>query len=139
MPCHKVEVIEYECAKCSHRWINRVNGENGPKPTRCAKCKRWDWELGNLTSDEKWLRRVLVNLGYISKDFLNISPRPTEEELRMIWEPITPIRRHNRNYDPDNSLDKMSNEDYMRIREQLMQHIIDSRLGVGKVSNSSPF
>jgi len=27
MPSRKVEVTEYECAKCLHKWINRINGK----------------------------------------------------------------------------------------------------------------
>jgi hypothetical protein len=54
MPTQKIEVLEYECTKCSYRWINRVNGKDGPKPKRCAKCKRSGWEEGLMSEDEKY-------------------------------------------------------------------------------------
>jgi hypothetical protein len=104
MPSRKVEVTEYECAKCLHKWINRINA---PKP-RSAKCKRWDWEEGYLSPIQKQLRRDLLKIeevkekystffGYtaflsISTDicttFLSIWPRPTEQELRIVLNPI---------------------------------------------------
>jgi hypothetical protein len=112
MPCHKIEVTEYECAKCGYKWINRINGKDGPRPTRCAKCKNWDWEEGRMTSIEKHLRgnlrRILRRMypeNYhqpysVSPDdttreskilvwrFLNwTSPRPTIEELQKIIDP----------------------------------------------------
>jgi hypothetical protein len=62
MPFHKIEVTEYECAKCSYKWINWINGNEGPKPRRCAKCKRWDWEEGYLSHIEKELRRDLLKI-----------------------------------------------------------------------------
>src|SRR5215831_18613035 len=41
MPCRKIEVTEYQCAKCSYKWINWIKGKEGPKPKRCSNCKRW--------------------------------------------------------------------------------------------------
>jgi len=43
-------------AKCGYKWINRINGKEGPKPKRCAKCKKWDWEEGYLSPLEKRIR-----------------------------------------------------------------------------------
>jgi hypothetical protein len=108
MPSRKVEVIEYECAKCSYKWIKRINGKEGPKPKRCAECKRSDWEEGYLSSVEKQLRRDLLKIEKnqikyvtvfgdtaffsiptdICGAFLSIWPRPTEMELRTVLNPI---------------------------------------------------
>ena len=44
----------------SNKWINRVNGKEGSKPRRCAKCKKWDWE--GYLSFEKQLRRDLLKI-----------------------------------------------------------------------------
>ena len=43
MPIHTIQVSEYQCAKCGYRWINRINGKDGPIPLKCAKCKRIHW------------------------------------------------------------------------------------------------
>jgi hypothetical protein len=108
MPSRKVEVIEYECAKCSYKWINRINGKESPKPKRCAECKRWDWEEGYLSRIQKQLRRDLLKIednqikyptffgdtAFISipadicATFLSVYPRPTEHELRIVLNPI---------------------------------------------------
>jgi hypothetical protein len=109
MPSHKVEVIEYECAKCSHKWINWTNGKEGPKPKRCSRCKRSNWEEGYLSRIEKRLRLDLLKIEYskikyptwigdsgfcsiptdICATFLGIFPRPTEKELRIVLNPIS--------------------------------------------------
>ena len=62
MPIHKVLVNEYECLRCGYKWINRVNGKEGQKPRRCGKCKRWDWDEGPISDEEKRLRRKLMGL-----------------------------------------------------------------------------
>jgi phage FluMu protein Com len=46
MTIYVIRVKEYECAKCGHKWINRINGKDGPIPERCAKCKRVNWNGG---------------------------------------------------------------------------------------------
>jgi hypothetical protein len=46
MPIHDIKVKEYECAWCGYKWINRVNGKDGPIPDKCAKCKRGKWING---------------------------------------------------------------------------------------------
>jgi hypothetical protein len=72
MPTHKIEVSEYECAHCGYRWINRVNGNDGPMPQRCAKCKRTNWNTGFnetvMTPRESGLRRRIKNLYKIYHD-----------------------------------------------------------------------
>jgi hypothetical protein len=32
MLVQKIEVLEYESARCGYKWINRVNGQGGPIP-----------------------------------------------------------------------------------------------------------
>jgi len=66
MPCHKVEVTEYQCAKCSHKWIKR---KEGPKPKRCSNCKRWDWEEGYLSRIQKQLRRDLLKIEEVKEKY----------------------------------------------------------------------
>jgi hypothetical protein len=175
MPSRKVEVTEYECAKCLHKWINRINA---PKP-RSAKCKRWDWEEGYLSPIQKQLRRDLLKIeevkekystffGYtaflsISTDicttFLSIWPRPTEEELRIVLNPIcylgpydhgrrplshrgtcsdqidcypgwVPIPDEPGCYDYDKRIYENMVRKEKEVRRQLMQHIINSRKGI---------
>ena len=76
---------------------------DGPKPTRCAKCKRWDWDEGYLSHAEKQLRRGILQiestptrhgnlLPSITTDicatFLSLYPRPTLEELETVLHPL---------------------------------------------------
>jgi hypothetical protein len=49
MPISKIETQEYECVHCGYKWVNRVNGKDGPVPKRCAKCKRFYWNDGQHT------------------------------------------------------------------------------------------
>jgi hypothetical protein len=151
MPSHEIKVIEYECAKCGHRRINRVNGKDGPKPTRCAKCKRWDWEEGYLSLNEKRLRSRLRDregkwhtssayFGDLGRNswcettelydkFVNIHPKPTIEEFETVIDPIC-YRSFEAEY-PNNDDKHDENERLEKLaRRQLMQHIIDSRLEV---------
>ena len=110
-----IEVTEYECAKCSYKWINRINGKDGPKPIRCAKCKRWDWEEGYLSNIEKRLRRDLLRIESVETmhstmfgetgvniaptdlcaTFLSIYPRPTVQELETVLNPISYLGPYN--------------------------------------------
>ena len=101
MPISKVEVNLYECAKCGYKWVNWKDGKEKPKPNRCAKCKRWDWEEGYLGGYEKHLRRLLMwierqggrgcrrdKLTPICWNFLyNTIPKPTEDELEEVMGP----------------------------------------------------
>ena len=118
--CHKIEVTEYQCAKCSYKWINWINGKEGSKPKRCAKCKRWDWEEGYLSRIEKQLRRDLLEIeenqikhstlldgtGFysISTDicatFLNVYPRPTVKELMTVLNPICYLGPNDHSHSP---------------------------------------
>jgi len=119
MPCRKIEVTEYQCAKCAYKWINWIKGKEGPKPKRCSNCKRWDWEEGYLSRIEKQLRLDLLKIENnqikyptvvgetglysiptdICTTFFGISPRPTEEELMTVLNPICYLgpysHRHN--------------------------------------------
>lgn len=36
----KIEVTQYTCQKCKHKWIPRM----GKKPKVCPECKRDDWD-----------------------------------------------------------------------------------------------
>jgi hypothetical protein len=86
MPIHKIEVLEYECAKCGYKWINRYNGKDGPKPKRCAKCKHKFWEQGLMSEQEKSWRRQLIKWHYTPNcmEFLNTVPRPTIKEIMTV-------------------------------------------------------
>lgn len=117
MPMKKVEVIEYECIKCGYRWINRVNGVDGPIPKRCAKCKRTNWNQGSPTPKEIGLRRRIDSLKTIyeyqslalfrdkvnwtkglTEKFLNLDPRPTMAELeRVLYAPELVLRLDSQN------------------------------------------
>jgi hypothetical protein len=120
MPCRQVEVTEYECAKCGHKWINRINGKEGPIPKRCAKCKRWDWDEGYLSRLEKRLRRDILKIEVneirfpaalggtelysiptdICATFLSIVPRATVEELKVVLNPICYLGPHHHGISP---------------------------------------
>jgi hypothetical protein len=176
VPFRKVEVTEYQCAKCSYKWINRINGKEGPKSKRCPKCKKWDWDEGRLSRVGKRLRRDLLKIEVneikyrtidgtglypiptdICAKFLSISPRPTEEELETVLNPICYLGPYDYNHHDHNGTcsnqtyccpgwrlvpekpgvwhhDRKLEEDMVRIekdvRHKLMQHIIDSRGGI---------
>ena len=34
--------------KYEYKWINRVNGKDGPVPKRCAKYKRLNWDRDEI-------------------------------------------------------------------------------------------
>lgn len=115
MPIYKIEVSEYECIFCGYKWINRVNGKDGLIPQRCAKCKRFYWNDGfyigrkpdPITPKERGLRTRLYKFeGYdtrrdtglggstsyrpneLCKEFLNVNPRPTIQELVQALHPL---------------------------------------------------
>ncbi|MGA9170324.1 MAG: hypothetical protein WBZ20_09285 [Nitrososphaeraceae archaeon] len=48
MPISKIDVNEYGCIKYEYKWINRVNGKDGPVPKRCAKYKRLNWDRDEI-------------------------------------------------------------------------------------------
>jgi hypothetical protein len=61
----RIEVNEYECLLCGYKWINRVNGKDGPIPERCAKCKKYGWNgqrKDAMTPEESGLRIRIKNL-----------------------------------------------------------------------------
>jgi hypothetical protein len=110
MPIHTIQVSEYECVHCGYKWINRVNGKDGPKPKNCAKCKRVHWNgkdegsgYNPITPSERNLRVRLYKFeGYpdgrqyrpnaLCEKFLSLNPRPTMQEL---YEALYPLK-----YDP---------------------------------------
>jgi hypothetical protein len=123
MPFRKVEVTEYQCAKCSYKWVNRINGKEGAKSKRCPECKRWDWEEGYLSRTQKQLRIDLLKIEKnqvkystvfgdtaffpiptdICAAFLGIWPRPTEQELRIVLNPICYLGPYDHNRRPNYS------------------------------------
>jgi hypothetical protein len=164
MPIHRIEITEYECARCSYKWVNRINGKDGPVPIRCAKCKRTSWNRnGLIKGQENGLRRRIRGYkklyeyaSFFSSDkihwsedlaekFLNLSPRPTIVELKQVVYPrdlaLKPLdsqnQYSNRNFVPDPDKPgwvKYDKEEYVKLRkreartrQEIMQHIIDSR------------
>jgi hypothetical protein len=106
----RVEVNEYQCVKCGYKWINRVNGKDGPVPERCAKCKKYNWNSrkGKITPEEIGLRRRIKGMKQLHKGsstywnnpsiadywnskladkFLTLNPRPSIAELRRVVYP----------------------------------------------------
>ena len=60
MPVYEIQTKEYQCSWCGYKWINRFNGKDGPIPNNCAKCKRANWDKGQvelITPKENGLRR----------------------------------------------------------------------------------
>lgn len=126
MPIYSIQVSEYECVHCGYRWINRVNGKEGPVPKNCAKCKRKYWNGKNkdegyepISPRERGLRRRLCRFeGYnprkdtpwggstsywpneLCKNFLHLNPRPTIAELKLALKPLGWDLRAYRNYIP---------------------------------------
>jgi hypothetical protein len=108
MPIHKIGIDEYECAHCGHKWTNRLDGNNGSIPKKCAKCKRGNWNdptTEEITPKENGLRRRIrgFNNLYIKEfrydarmkniinwdpelpeKFLKIHRRPTIDEMRLV-------------------------------------------------------
>ena len=124
MSIQKIEVSEYACEKCGYRWINRINGKDGPIPERCAKCKRENWNGEDITPKESGLRRRVKGLkqlydfavfhwiakldpadctinwsNELTDIFLNLNPRPTIQELKQVIYPaglaIKPLNSQN--------------------------------------------
>jgi preprotein translocase subunit Sss1 len=129
MPTHNIQVIEYECTKCNYRWINRVNGKEQPKPKRCARCKRPGWDEGWMSDEEKRLRRLLMLETQYTDTchrFLNISPRPTKEEIFSVHAVEKELQRELKQEGVKLEIPK-----YNKILDDAynrrMQEIIDSR------------
>jgi hypothetical protein len=125
MSIQKIEVSEYTCEKCGYKWINRINGKDGPLPERCAKCKKANWNgEKDISPKERGLRRRVAGFkklylhagrqwigrldevdyiidwsDEITEKFLNLNPRPTIEELsQVIYSaglPIKPLNSQN--------------------------------------------
>jgi hypothetical protein len=114
MPMAKVEVMEYECIKCCYKWINRVDGVDGPIPKRCSKCKKLNWNRRTTTPKEIGFRRRISSLKTIyeyqsfywsdkiywpeglTQQFLNLDPRPTIAELeRVLHAPVLRLDSQN--------------------------------------------
>ena len=124
MPVSKIQVNEYRCIKCGYKWINRVNGKDGPVPKRCAKCKTSNWDRDAVSPKENGLRRRIKGFkqlykyagsywkdnsmadcwpGELTEKFLNLNQRPTITELGRVAEPpglvirpLTSQNQHNR-------------------------------------------
>jgi len=130
MPVSKIQVNEYHCIRCGYKWINRLNGKDGPVPTRCAKCKTSNWDRDAVSPKENGLRRRIK--GYkqlykyagsywndnsiadcwsdeLTEKFLDLNPPPTITELERVAEPpglvLRPLSSQNqyigRGYVPD--------------------------------------
>jgi hypothetical protein len=103
----KIKVNEYQCIKCGYKWINRINGKDGPIPVRCAKCKKrnWNTEEDDISPEERGLRTRIRSVKRLYKysslywsnpsiddfwdnglaeKFLHLNPRPTIAELRRV-------------------------------------------------------
>lgn len=110
MPIHKIQVLEYECARCGYKWINRINGKDGPIPKNCAKCKRRYWKSEDqvhediTTPAERGLRMRLYRFegtlnrclgegrqyrpNELCEKFLNVDPKPNIHELQHALYPL---------------------------------------------------
>ena len=103
MPITRVEVDQYQCALCSYKWISRVNGKDGPIPNRCAKCKRTQWEKGEVDKHERnYMNALRKKFGYynssngiyqggwrIEENIQRyLQRRPSVEEMKLLLEPI---------------------------------------------------
>ena len=106
MTISEITTKELTCNQCGYKWINRFNGLEQPVPKRCSRCKSHNWnrEGGNIDGIEKSLRaRVGMKERYegasftwsnlsiqncwdndLVEKFLNLNPRPTVEQLRLI-------------------------------------------------------
>ncbi|MGH9976836.1 MAG: hypothetical protein ACRD8Z_13535 [Nitrososphaeraceae archaeon] len=107
MTISEIVIKEFTCNRCGHKWINRFKGKDKPIPKRCSKCKSHNWNRmgGNIAGIEKshrarirgyksryanarvtWLNRSMENCwdGELAEKFLDLNPRPTVEELRLV-------------------------------------------------------
>jgi len=162
MPIQKIEVSEYECVRCGYKWINRVNGHDGPVPQKCAKCKRLGWNGGKeeLVSPTergqrrqiKYFERLYDNAGSywnieidwpkgLCEKFLDINPRPTIEELKQVLYTPGGLRLTSQNQDthrgcvqdPDRpECMKYDKEEYLKLLKQEAQKRIELMLQIMK-------
>ncbi len=122
MPIHKILVKEFECKHCQYRWVNRINGRDGPTPERCARCKRKNWLEGpgkEISPKERGLRRIIRGFTQLYENdcyysthiknligwdenlcerFLNIKPRPSIKEIELVVY-SSPLKRYNNGSD----------------------------------------
>jgi len=167
MTISEIVIKEFTCNQCSHKWINRFKGKDKPVPKRCSKCKSHNWnrEGGNIDSVEKslrarirgmknryeratltWLNLAMANCwdNELAEKFLNLNPRPTIEELRLVlqgsrigFNSKDPFRAQGYVPDPQNpGKRKKDTKEYQRIilmeaekRKEIMQKIIQERTG----------
>jgi hypothetical protein len=109
----RIEVNEYTCELCGYKWVNRINGKDGPIPKRCAKCKHQHWEKGKITSYEKAYRNALKKrFGYFYypggmfhggwrveeniKKYLQT--RPPLKELQLLLHPMSYRYHYTKSY-----------------------------------------
>jgi hypothetical protein len=169
MPIESIQVLEYECVRCGYKWVNRINGQDGPVPKKCARCKRlgWNGEENNLiTPREMGLRRRIKyfemlydNVSFywsteiewpkgLCEKFLKISPRPTIGELRQVLFPIGGLWLTSQNQDtgrgfvpdPDRpGWKKYDKEEYLKILKQEAQKRIELILKIMKSSGFNDY
>jgi hypothetical protein len=107
MTISEIVTKEFTCNQCNYKWINRFNGKDQPIPKRCSRCKSHNWNRkgGNIVGIEKslrarirgmkkryegasftWLSPFIQNCwdSELAEKFLNLNPRPTIEELRLV-------------------------------------------------------
>ena len=118
----RIEVDEYTCELCGYKWINRVNGKDGPVPKRCAKCKHQHWERGPIdTLEKRWRDAIKKRFGYFrqiggfhgswqieTNVKLYLQGRPSVEEMKVLLHPMcyryttgsTYRHAHGRKYKP---------------------------------------
>ena len=127
MTIQKIQVSEYTCEKCGYKWINRMDGKDGPIPERCARCKKNNWNgEKDITPEERGLRRRIQGFGELyrhagshwiacldqadftinwssetTEKFLSLNPRPSIPELKQVVYPtglaIKPLNSQNEN------------------------------------------
>ncbi len=142
MPIHRVEVTEYECLRCNYRWINRMNGVDGPLPERCSKCKRPNWNTTTKTPEEIGLRKRIKYLNTLYENqssywnysidwnngvadrFLNLDPRPSISELKSVLSaPALKLNSQNQNRHRGYVLDP-KNRRYMTFDKETYKKLL---------------
>ncbi|HEY6668515.1 MAG TPA: hypothetical protein VI033_05110 [Candidatus Nitrosopolaris sp.] len=158
MPIGRIQILEYESVRCGYKWINRVNGHDGPIPQKCARCKRSGWNGGEkdiITPTEMGLRRRIkyfkslyeyaplyfgITIDWpngLCEKFVDINPRPTIGELNQVLSPPGGLGLTSQNQgihrgyvpDPDRPGQwKYDNEEYLKILKQEAQKRIELML-----------
>jgi hypothetical protein len=173
MTISEIVTKEFTCNQCGYKWTNRFNGRDQPVPKRCSKCKSYNWnqEGENITAEEKslrarirgmknrylnasttWMNASIKNYwnNELVEKFLNLNPRPTVEQLRLIlhgsrigFNSRNPYKAQGFVPDPQNpSRMKYDKDEYLRIleseakkRNEIMLKIVQERTGTIKVSS----